>query len=967
MTGALLANRYELGALLGSGGAATVHEAVDLKLRREVAVKLLGTMSPDDAAVRRFSREALAAGSLQHPNVVGVFDTGEDRGRLFLVTELLRGKTLRQVLERGPVPLELARSWAKQLAAGLNAAHDKGLVHRDLKPSNIFITSDGWVKILDFGLVKLSESVQPQSTDSDAQRIVGTIGYMAPEQIRGLPVDARADLFNFGLVLYEMLAGKRAFADGSDTDTSYSIVVRKPGPLPPAVPRELRALILRCLAKDREKRPASAREVLRLLSSEAATRRSRLRLWAFPAAALLALVCAVGALALRGPAIAGPLAGSIAIFPFDTRAMPQPDALAGGMADLLTLDVEGSELRTLEWATIHRAAMKDETAFRTLERARSTSLKLTAKYFVLGSVRERKGELVIQAVLYETQSGRSTEVSARGKRSEIWRLTREISDQLQRRRRSPEELEASVAAFRERTTSSLPALTAFLEAKRLLDSSWDLPAAMAAARKAVSLDPDFTLALYLVARMPIGDDDQDAAEDSLRGALRHPERLSLHERVRAQSYLLRLQGKLGEAIQLLRNATREHPDEPLLWRHLAALLYHRGPSLGISPQESADAYQRQFELDPLDLEPIGILGELAILRGERAVALKLAERRLSLSEKDLDGQIRYQLARAWAAGDAADYQALLTRLKARATDGSAYEVITSIVQLELQMDGSADASDLAALLPRGEKLDAVLRLQPGFTPVAHTALVRGQIRDARSAMAEAAATHPGQDIAFYSPWIDTLELVHASRGELAASRAAAASLDVSADPTRAPGKQYLIGLLALRAHDFAAAEVAVRALSSLPELPRSSIVADLVLSLRARILAARGDPKAALALLDQEQLHIPERYFYFYNRARENFFRASLLVALGRPREALPLYEALHVNDLIDPVFYPAGQLYTARIYDSLGETDRAILAYERFTAMWKECDPEQRPEVLRAQARLQELRAHPLTNPSAR
>jgi tetratricopeptide (TPR) repeat protein len=484
-----------------------------------------------------------------------------------------------------------------------------------------------------------------------------------------------------------------------------------------------------------------------------------------------------------------------------------------------------------------------------------------------------------------------------------------------------------------------------------------VPEALAAARRAVALDPDFTIAQYQLSRIPSGEADQDAAEDALNRALRHPERLALEERVRGQSYLLRLQGKPREAIQVLRDAARDHPDDAAIWRHLGAALYHRGPLLGLSPQQSADAYQKQVDLDPTGLEPISALTELAVLRGEHAVALKLAQRRLSLEEHDQGGLMRFRLARTWAAGDTADHEQLMAQLKAQAKEMAPFETIVIIDALELQMDGSADAAALAALLPQTERTDLTLQLLPGFTPVAHTELMAGHIRGARRTMAEAIARHPAGYTAFYLPWIDTLELVHANPAQLEASRAAAASLDVTAEPDWAPEKQFLLGLLALRAHDLEAAESGVQALRSLPEIPRSSIVADLALSLQARILAARGDFKTALAVIDQEKVEIPERYLRFYGRARENFFRASLLVALGRAREALPLYEALAVIDLVDPVFYPAGQLYKARIHESLGETERAIFHYERFVAMWKECDPEEQPEVAIAQERLRHLR----------
>jgi serine/threonine protein kinase len=209
--GSVLGDRYVLGALLDKGGMGYVYGARDRKLQREVAVKLMAEQSPDRDALRRFEREALATSSVQHPNVVAVFDAGEDAGRPYLVTELLRGSTLRARIREGPLEGPEAIRLARQIAAGLAAAHDKGFIHRDLKPENIFITGDGWVKILDFGLVKLNEALHaarlPEGNPTAVGRTLGTIGYMAPEQVRGQPVASRADIFNFGLVLYEMLSG----------------------------------------------------------------------------------------------------------------------------------------------------------------------------------------------------------------------------------------------------------------------------------------------------------------------------------------------------------------------------------------------------------------------------------------------------------------------------------------------------------------------------------------------------------------------------------------------------------------------------------------------------------------------------------------------------------------------------------------------------------------------------------------
>jgi serine/threonine protein kinase len=212
---------YEVLAPLGAGGMGEVYRARDPRLGREVALKVLPTaVSADVDRLRRFEQEARAAAGLNHPNIVAVFDIGAEANTTFIVSELLEGKTLRDLLQRGPLPLKKATDCAVQIALGLAAAHEKGIVHRDLKPENVFVTSDGRVKILDFGLAKHNEPPSPDDGVSypatmagltSPGMVVGTMGYMAPEQVRGLPVDSRTDLFALGCVMYEMLSGTRAF------------------------------------------------------------------------------------------------------------------------------------------------------------------------------------------------------------------------------------------------------------------------------------------------------------------------------------------------------------------------------------------------------------------------------------------------------------------------------------------------------------------------------------------------------------------------------------------------------------------------------------------------------------------------------------------------------------------------------------------------------------------------------------
>jgi len=272
--------RYEIRSQLGAGGMGEVYQARDPKINRDVAIKVLpAAFSSDADRLRRFEQEVQATGKLNHPNILAVYDVETHNGAPYVVYELLEGETLRERLRGAAVSTRKAVDFASQIANGLSAAHGKGIVHRDLKPDNIFITNDGHVKILDFGLAKLVESssdtdnqtdVLTRKANTDPGAVMGTAGYMSPEQVRGRPVDHRTDIFSFGAVFYEMLSGKRAFRGDSAIETLNAILKEDPVDLSttnPNIAPALERVVSHCLEKSPDRRFQSATDIAFALES----------------------------------------------------------------------------------------------------------------------------------------------------------------------------------------------------------------------------------------------------------------------------------------------------------------------------------------------------------------------------------------------------------------------------------------------------------------------------------------------------------------------------------------------------------------------------------------------------------------------------------------------------------------------------------------------------------------------------
>jgi serine/threonine-protein kinase len=414
-----VAGRFIIERELGRGGGGAVFLARDRVLDRGVAIKVLPRGVSDQNALERFEQEARAAGGLEHPNVLAVHDVGVHEGAPFIVSELLDGSTLRKTLEESRLPIARIVTLALQLAQGLAATHEKGIVHRDLKPENLFVLRDGRLKILDFGVAKLlsrGEEARKPGFRTVSGTILGTVPYMSPEQVHGSVADARSDIFAFGAILYEMLAGAPAFARASHVETGHAILAEEAPPLGSNCPRALRHLVTRCLAKDPADRIATARELVAVLEPlarlppQAFVRPWPLRAWALAVSAVLgALIVLVSGVPDRfsrpRPAVT---IKRLAVLPFrPIGPTPDREALCAGLTRTLSDRLRRVEILQKSVLVVSPADLIKERVG-SADEARSA---FGANLALTGTVHWQEHKIFVAASLVDTESKRV--VSAR--------------------------------------------------------------------------------------------------------------------------------------------------------------------------------------------------------------------------------------------------------------------------------------------------------------------------------------------------------------------------------------------------------------------------------------------------------------------------------------------------------------------------------------------------------------------------
>jgi serine/threonine protein kinase/Flp pilus assembly protein TadD len=903
---------YEILAPIGKGGMGEVYKARDTRLHRDVAIKVLPQAFATEAARERFQREARAASALNHPNICAVYDVGEAAGHPFLVMELLDGKTLREHIGGKPLDISTALALSIEVADALDAAHSKGIIHRDIKPANVFVTERGHVKVLDFGLAKHN---QPADTDAltvdmltEPGTAVGTVAYMSPEQARGQPVDARSDLWSFGVVLYEMVAGSRPF-DGPTTPITFDALLNKT-PLSvrernPKVPAELEQIIGKLLEKDRAQRYPSAAELrgnlqrLQAALSPAVKSGRSNPLLKYGAATATVVLIAGGFFLWQQRGGTRPLTDKDTIVVADFENKTGDPVFDDTLRQGLIVQLQQSPYLSLIPDQKIRATLKlmgkpVESAL-TEETAREVCERVGARAMLTGAISSLGSQYVMSLRAEDCANGEALDnqqAQASGKEQVLSTLGEMAGKFRARAGESLAAIREHNVPLEEATTPSLEALKAYTAGT---NESGD--AATSQLRRATELDPEFAVAWSELAIQYSG--ETALSRKSAIRAYQARERASGPEKFNIEySYHRNVTGNLEKAWQSI-----------ALWRQT----YPRDPkAFSLSGGYAANGtgrFEQVVELSAksIALEPDQLYGYTnqaeALFRlgrfdeAEKAIAVAAAHRATS---PDLLA-LRYRLAllKRDKAG--------MERLLAESRGNHESEMVLAQVQ--------------ALAAARDGHLNEAERYSRSAVEMARS----GGLRE-RTAVFQAA---PAVWNALYE-------------NKTAARKTAETALRTSEGREVSYAAGFALGL----AGDAAKAEALAGKLDK--EFPEDTQVqATYVPTLRALAALDKNDPRKAIDLLEANRPYEfgipPLAFIHFYGNMYPIYVRGLAYLAMRKPEEAavefgrLLTHPGLAAGDPVDA----AARRQLPRALERAGDKTKARSAYQDFLSPWKDADPD--------------------------
>jgi len=963
-------SHYRIVEEISRGGMGIVYRAVDVNLNRDVALKVLPPeLVADPERRRRFLQEAQAAAVLEHPHIAVTHEVGEAEGVTFIAMELIRGEKLRDVIAKERLPLARSLELATEVAEGLGWAHDKGIVHRDVKPANIMLSESGHAKIIDFGLAKLVEPLGSDSSsaietrlqkETDPGLIMGTVSYMSPEQARGGKVDHRSDIFTFGIVLYEMIAGQTPFQGPSGLDTLHAIL-KAPAPRLPSLGAEvspeaasdLERVISKCLAKDAGERYQTFKDVVvdiraarrRLESGSLApvARAGRRRSWFWVGVAAAAVLIAV--LLWRPSRREAPAASSkpsLAVLYFENNTGdPSLDWLRTALTDMLVTDL--SQSPQIEVLGTDRLYQILEEMNRLDQRVTSFNVvqevaqKANVQTVLLGSFVKSGENIRISIRLQDAGTGKiltSEKVEGVGD-SNIFPLVDDLTRRIKTRFEIPQAAGADLDRdLKDVTTSSAEAYRYYAEGTDLRERGKQAEA-VTLFEKAAQLDPGFAMALAKLSILHSNLGHDRESEDYAKRAFEHRERLSGRERFYVEAnYQSQREEEYGRAIETLENGLKQYPDHANA-RNLLSDLY-------ADFERNDEAIRHLEELKRRGTSLSHVYSNLAAHYSRRG--------ELDTGREVLEEFVRRNPESAWAHAALGSHLFRLGRLdealeelhKAESLGSTAFQPQIGRWNVAILREQWDEAKVATQKLKTSS--DPFWRWL-GSNLSAWTLLYRGRLREAILSLEEAAGAFP-------EPGLRSAETHSAAAlGLLDGGEPAQALLE--AQKARREGKGDLGEWQGLFAASLAqarlgrsdeaekTAEELKRRTESLPTEREKRRYHQLA----GELALARGDAARTVKELKQAESMLPARGFPGLRETQHVpiwFSLASAYLAAGDEVKASEWFQRVAESTAEHvpwPIPYVRSFYFLGKIHEKRGEREKAREYYQRFLSFWRDGD----------------------------